>query len=82
WTFHTGPALSLHIHPELEHVLTCGRDRKICLWNYADAHSSAPEAVINTYGPVMKVRWNETPNAPINVSEHENLPGNRAVIRL
>ncbi|KAM9935234.1 hypothetical protein OXX80_005198 [Metschnikowia pulcherrima] len=79
WTFHTGPALSLHIHPELEHVLTCGRDRKICLWNYADAHSSAPEAVINTYGPVMKVRWNETPNASMNVSEHENLPGNRAL---
>lgn len=65
WTFHTGPALSLHIHPESEYVLTGGRDRKICLWNYSDSLASAksPELIMNTYGPVMKVRWNNTPNA-------------------
>ncbi|OBA20978.1 hypothetical protein METBIDRAFT_42681 [Metschnikowia bicuspidata var. bicuspidata NRRL YB-4993] len=65
WTFHTGPALSLHIHPELEYVLTGGRDRRICLWNYGDAapHSAAPDTSLNTYGPVMKLRWNETPSA-------------------
>lgn len=64
WTFHTGPALSLHIHPELEYVLTGGRDRKICLWNYGDAalNSMAPETSLNTYGPVMKIRWNDSPN--------------------
>lgn len=63
WTFHTGPALSLHIHPDSEHLLTGGRDRKICLWNYAETHATAaPEVTLNTYGPVMKVRWNELPN--------------------
>ncbi|GEQ71007.1 hypothetical protein JCM33374_g4688 [Metschnikowia sp. JCM 33374] len=64
WTFHTGPALSLHIHPELEYVLTGGRDRKICLWNYADVASNSmiPETTLNTYGPVMKIRWNDMPS--------------------
>lgn len=64
WTFHTGPALSLHIHPELEYVLTGGRDRKVCLWNYSDsiASAKAPDLIMNTYGPVMKIRWNDTPN--------------------
>lgn len=67
WTFHSGPALSLHIHPESEHVLTGGRDRKICLWNYSEsaASSKAPELIMNTYGPVMKIRWNENPNTDI-----------------
>lgn len=61
WTFHTGPALSLHIHPELEFVLTGGRDRKICAWNYGESSASLlPDAVMSTYGPVMKIRWNET----------------------
>lgn len=65
WTFHTGPALSLHIHPEMEYVLTGGRDRKICLWNYSDsmATSKAPELIMNTYGPVMKIRWRDSPNS-------------------
>lgn len=64
WTFHTGPALSLHIHPESEYVLTGGRDRKICVWNYGDTalSSMSPDFLLNTYGPVMKIRWNETPN--------------------
>lgn len=58
WTFHTGPALSLNIHPDREYVLTGGRDRKLCVWNYGDSsHKVAPDHVINTYGPVMKVRW-------------------------
>lgn len=63
WTFHTGPALSLHIHPESEHVITGGRDRKICVWNYAESalHTVSPEVILNTYGPVMKIRWSETP---------------------
>lgn len=74
WTFHTGPALSLHIHPELECVLTGGRDRKICLWNYAEslANAKAPEIIMNTYGPVMKIRWNDVPNSE---PEHA-FPGN------
>lgn len=65
WTFHTGPALSLHIHPEREYVLTGGRDRKICLWDYEDSvahHSVSPKVTMNAYGPVMKVRWSDIPN--------------------
>lgn len=64
WTFHTGPALSLSIHPESERVLTGGRDRRICVWNYGDLslNSGSPETTLNTYGPVMKIRWNNFPN--------------------
>lgn len=63
WTFHTGPALSLHIHPESEYVLTGGRDRKICVWNYGETslHLNSPDITLNTYGPVMKIRWSNTP---------------------
>lgn len=67
YTFHTGPALSLHIHPETEHVITGGRDRKICVWDYSDTSatsSTTPKYILNAYGPVMKVRWSETPNEP------------------
>lgn len=67
WTFHTGPALSLHIHPEAEYVLTGGRDKKICVWNYSDASllSNSPETTLNTYGPVMKIRWSNTPSQDV-----------------
>lgn len=63
WTFHTGPALSLHIHPESEYVLTGGRDKKICVWNYGEnsLHPNSPDMTLNTYGPVMKIRWSNTP---------------------
>lgn len=59
WNLHTGPALSLHIHPLKEFVLTGGRDQKMCVWNYSDSSPNrvTPEHMINTYGPVMKVRW-------------------------
>ncbi|KAK6453673.1 restriction of telomere capping protein 1 [Scheffersomyces xylosifermentans] len=60
WNIHTGPALSLHIHPEREYVVTGGRDQKICVFNYGDSQTSnriTPDDTINTYGPVMKVRW-------------------------
>lgn len=68
WTFHTGPALSLNIHPDREYVLTGGRDKKLCVWNYGDySHKVAPDHVINTYGPVMKVRW--SPYGPENHSD-------------
>lgn len=61
WNFHTGPALSLNTHPEKEYVITCGRDQKVCVWNYGENNNSysntTPEYVLHTYGPVMKVRW-------------------------
>lgn len=66
WNIHTGPALSLHIHPEQEYVVTGGRDQKMCVWNYGDSSPGTSrlslEHMITTYSPVMKVRWNNYPN--------------------
>lgn len=65
WNFHTGPALSLHIHPEKEYVITGGRDKRMCVCNYGDSVSGSikagPDFIVNTYGPVMKVRWSNYP---------------------
>ncbi|KAG7191443.1 SEA (Seh1-associated) complex subunit [Scheffersomyces spartinae] len=67
WNFHTGPALSLHIHPEKEYVITGGRDKRMCVCSYGDSISGGtkagpgPDFIINTYGPVMKVRWSNYP---------------------
>lgn len=68
WNLHTGPALSLHVHPHREYVITGGRDQKMCVWNYSDAalmtlnrHLSL-DYVVNTWGPVMKVRWSQYPS--------------------
>lgn len=68
WNFHTGPALSLNVHPEKEYVITCGRDQKVCVWNYGENNNSysntTPDYVLHTYGPVMKVRWCPYANLP------------------
>ncbi|KAK6198495.1 restriction of telomere capping protein 1 [Scheffersomyces amazonensis] len=76
WNLHTGPALSLHIHPEKQYVLTGGRDQKLCIWNYSDSNPSSnrvtPEHIINTYGPVMKVRWSQYPSLKVNDGMYEN----------
>lgn len=68
WNLHTGPALSLHVHPHREYVITGGRDQKMCVWNYSDAalvtlnrHLSL-DYIVNTWGPVMKVRWCQYPS--------------------
>ncbi|KAG7663705.1 RTC1 [[Candida] subhashii] len=66
WNLHSGPALSLHIHPEKEYVLTGGRDHKICVFNYGEnqtnvANRTSPDHMINTYGPILKVRWSTYP---------------------
>ncbi|KAI5961842.1 RTC1 [Candida pseudojiufengensis] len=65
WNLHSGPVLSLHIHPEKEYVATGGRDQKICVLNYSDSQSSttrsATDSMINTYGSILKVRWSAYP---------------------
>lgn len=64
WNFHSGPALSLNIHPEREFVVTGGRDQRLCIFNYSDytnVPSKIPDYILNTYGPVLKVRWCENP---------------------
>lgn len=76
WNFHTGPALSLNIHPEKEYVITGGRDQKVCVWNYGDSitnqNKMTPEYVVNTYGPVMKIRWSTYSNNISTNSEGSN----------
>lgn len=65
WNLHSGPVLSLSIHPEKEFVATGGRDQKICIFNYSDSQSStrtSPECMINTYGSILKVRWSHYAN--------------------
>ncbi|CUM51811.1 Restriction of telomere capping protein 1 [Debaryomyces fabryi] len=78
WNFHTGPALSLNIHPEKEYVITGGRDQKVCIWNYGDSpthqNKMSPDYMINTYGPVMKIRWSAYPD---NISSKTDTPSNQ-----
>ncbi|CAI5756290.1 unnamed protein product [Candida verbasci] len=57
WNLHTGPCLSLHIHSELDLVATGGRDQKINVLNFEN-YTNLPDYTINTYGPILKVRWN------------------------
>lgn len=71
WNFHTGPALSLHIHPEKEYVITGGRDQKLCVWNYGDnEYRLLPEIIVNSYGPILKVRWSLYPTALKNTGSY------------
>lgn len=72
WNLHTGPVLSLHIHPEKEYVVTGGRDKRISVFNYGDGQSrNTPDSLINTYGPVVKVRWSTYANTKEIVEEFE-----------
>lgn len=75
WNLHTGPALSLHIHPEKEYVVTGGRDQRILVFNYGEGQStrSTPENMINTYGPVLKVRWSSYPNIEESADEFDDV---------
>lgn len=77
WNSHTGPALSLSIHPTKEYVLTCGRDQKVCAWTYSDVGNSysnaVPDYVVNTYGPVMKVRWSPYANQKVELDYDEDV---------
>lgn len=72
WNLHTGPALSLHIHPEKELVVTGGRDKRISIFNYGERQSrNTPQNLINTYGPVVKVRWSTYTNTEETAEEFE-----------
>ncbi|CAN3362645.1 restriction of telomere capping protein 1 [Diutina catenulata] len=77
WNVHAGPALSLHVHPRLEYVVTGGRDQKMCISNYSEAASASAgrslqsEHVISTYGPVMKVRWSHYGDDDGSLASHD-----------
>lgn len=55
---HTGPALSVHWHPELEYIVTGGRDKQLQVWNLGSGiEAREPSHVINTSGPISKAKW-------------------------
>ena len=55
---HTGPALSVHWHPELDYIVTGGRDKQLQVWNMGStADCREPSHVINTSGPIYKAKW-------------------------
>jgi WD40 repeat protein len=53
---HTGPALTVHWHPELDYVVTGGRDRQLQVWNM-EQDTREPAHAISTSGPIAKARW-------------------------
>ncbi|KAG0670209.1 SEA (Seh1-associated) complex subunit [Maudiozyma exigua] len=74
---HTGPGLCLNWHPNLDYVVTGGRDGKCCLWyvgdkdshstNYVSSNISVfPETTINFGSPITKLKfcpaYNEEPH--------------------
>lgn len=55
---HTGPALAIDWHPELEYVVTGGRDKQLQVWNLASGQETRePSHVIYTSGPISKAKW-------------------------
>ncbi|SMN22440.1 similar to Saccharomyces cerevisiae YOL138C RTC1 Subunit of the SEA (Seh1-associated) complex, a coatomer-related complex that associates dynamically with the vacuole [Maudiozyma saulgeensis] len=50
---HTGPGLCLNWHPNLDYVVTGGRDGKCCLWYIGDRdiHANNQNSVVNGYIP-------------------------------
>lgn len=55
---HTGPALSVNWHPELDYIATGGRDKQLQIWNLeAGSETREPTHVINTSGPIFKAKW-------------------------
>jgi len=53
---HTGPGLSLDWHPELDYIVSGGRDKQIQVWNMNNNDPrQLPEHVIYTAAPVNKV---------------------------
>jgi WD40 repeat protein len=55
---HTGPALSVHWHPELDYIVTGGRDKQLQVWNLESGFETRePSHVINTSGPIFKAKW-------------------------
>ncbi|ODV83181.1 hypothetical protein CANARDRAFT_30272 [[Candida] arabinofermentans NRRL YB-2248] len=56
---HTGPGLTLDWHPELDYIISGGRDKQIQVWSMSSNADSSrePDHVINTSGAVSKVSW-------------------------
>lgn len=79
---HTGPSLTVDWHPELDYVVTGGRDKQLQVWNLdSSSHEmKEPSHVIYTSGPIFKAKWckgrgnNSVMNTDIAVSFFNNDP--------
>ncbi|VEU20882.1 DEKNAAC101775 [Brettanomyces naardenensis] len=56
---HSGPGLALDWHPELDYIVTGGRDKQLQVWNMGSdvEYSREPDHVIYTSAPIFKVCW-------------------------
>ncbi|QPG75987.1 hypothetical protein FOA43_003373 [Brettanomyces nanus] len=56
---HSGPGLTLDWHPNLDYIVTGGRDKQLQVWNMgSDAeYRREPDHVIYTSGPIYKACW-------------------------
>lgn len=56
---HSGPGLTLDFHPELDYIVTGGRDKQLEVWSMGSdtEYSREPDHVIYTSGPIYKVCW-------------------------
>ncbi|QOU18999.1 hypothetical protein BRETT_004220 [Brettanomyces bruxellensis] len=56
---HSGPGLTLDFHPELDYIVTGGRDKQLEIWSMGSGseYSREPDHVIYTSGPIYKVCW-------------------------
>lgn len=56
---HSGPGLALDWHPELEYIVTGGRDKQMQVWDMGPEsdHNRDPDHVIYTSGPISNVSW-------------------------
>ncbi|GMG24323.1 unnamed protein product [Ambrosiozyma monospora] len=56
---HAGPGLTLDWHPELDYIVSGGRDRRLQVWNMTASGelSRKPEHVIITSGPISNATW-------------------------
>lgn len=55
---HNGPALTVNWHPELDYIVTGGRDKQLQVWNLETGFETRePTHVINTSGPISKAKW-------------------------
>ncbi|CCH43449.1 hypothetical protein BN7_2999 [Wickerhamomyces ciferrii] len=69
---HTGPGLSLDWHPELDYVVSGGRDKQIQVWNMNNNDArQIPEHVIYTAAPINKVRFRPNSQGITNIMNAE-----------
>ena len=56
---HSGPALTVDWHPELDYVITGGRDKQLQVWNLDSNSNDSKEPchTIYTSDPIFKAKW-------------------------